>query len=97
MRSKRTAQTSLFDAVILDHPVAEELLAFYDFPAVHWTHTAHYQRDRVGVRHRPPSELAGEGLRHAPDDALDDLQNGHERREVLATTTRLPAARQGVP
>ena len=57
--------------------------------------SAHDQRDRVGVRHHPPSELAGEGLRHAPHDALDDLQDGHECREVLATTTRLPPARQG--
>ena len=55
MRSKRTAQTSLFDAVILDHPVAEELLAFYDFPAVHWTHlrtTNVIESAFATVRHR---------------------------------------------
>ena len=36
----------------------------------------------------------GEGLRQPSEHAVDDLQDGHERREVLATTTRLPAARQ---
>ena len=53
---------------------------------------AHDQRDRVGVRHHPPSEFAGEGLRDAPGHALDDLQDGHERGAVVAPTTRLPAA-----
>ena len=30
-----------------------------------------------------------------PDHALDDLQDGHVRRKIFATTTRLPPARQG--
>ena len=72
----------------------EELLAFYNFPGGALDPSAHHQRDRVGVRRHPPSELAREGLRHAPHDALDDLQDGHERGAVLATTTRLPAARE---
>ena len=38
---------------------------------------------------------SGEGLRHAPHDALDDLQDGHECGDVLAAATRLPSARQG--
>ena len=54
----------------------------------------HDQRDRVGVRHHPSSELAGEALRHPPHHVVDDLEDGHERGDVLATTTRLPSARQ---
>ena len=73
----------------------EQLLAFYDFPAVALDAPAHDQRDRVGVRHHPPSELADEGLRHPPHDALDDLQDGQECGDVLAAATRLPSARQG--
>ena len=52
------------------------------------------QRDRLGLRHHPSPELAGEGLRHPPHDALDDLQDGHECGAILAPATRLPAARQ---
>lgn len=55
----------------------------------------HHQRDRVGLRHDRTPELAGEGLRHPTEHALDDLQEGHERGEVVASTTRLPAACQG--
>ena len=56
---------------------------------------SHHQRDRVGLRHHPSSKFTRQGLRHAPEHALDDLQDGHVRREILAPTTRLPAARQG--
>ncbi|MXY52918.1 MAG: hypothetical protein F4Y86_10405 [Gammaproteobacteria bacterium] len=72
----------------------DELFAFYDFPAAHWTHP-HHQRDRVGLRHDPTPELAGEGLRLPADHALDDLQDGHERREIVAPAARLPATHQG--
>ena len=43
----------------------EQLLAFYDFPAVALDAPAHDQRDRVVVRHHPPPQQTGEGLRHA--------------------------------
>ena len=56
---------------------------------------AHDQRDRVVVRHHPPPQQTGEGLRQPSEHAVDDLQDGHVRREILATTTRLSAARQG--
>ena len=73
----------------------EQQLAFLRLPRRPLDASAHDQRDRAGRRHHPPSELADEGLRHPPHHVVDDLQDGHERREVLATTTRLPPARQG--
>ena len=36
----------------------DELLAFYDFPAAHWTHLANDQRHRVDLRHDPTPQLA---------------------------------------
>ena len=73
----------------------EQLLAFYDFPAAHWTHlrtTNVIESAFATIRHR---SSRAKGLRHAPHDALDDLQDGHECGDVLAAATRLPSARQG--
>ena len=41
------------------------------------------QRHRVGLRNDPTPQLASQGLRHTPDHAVDDLQNGPVRREIL--------------
>ena len=51
------------------------------------------QGERVVVRHHPPPQHTRQGLRNAPEHALDDLQDGQVRGEILATTTRLSPAR----
>ena len=53
------------------------------------------QRHRVGLRHDPTPQLASQGLRHPPDHALDDLQDGTMRGEILAPAPRIPPARKG--
>ena len=55
------------------------------------------QRHRVGLRNDPTPQLASQGLRHTPDHAVDDLQNGPVRREILAAAPRIPTARKGHP
>ena len=50
---------------------------------------------RIGLRHDPPPKLASQGLRHPPDHALDDLQDGSVRGEILAPAAWLPTPRQG--
>ena len=42
--------------------------------------------DKTGSH--PPPQQTRQGLRDAPEHALDDLQDGHVRGEILATTTR---------
>ena len=56
---------------------------------------SNHQRHRVGLRHDPTLQLASQGLRHTPDHAVDDLQNGPVRREILASAPRIPTARKG--
>ena len=73
----------------------DELLAFYDFPAAPLDASSNDQRHRIGLRHDPPPYLASQRLRHPPDHALDDLQDGTVRREILAPAPRIPAAREG--
>ena len=73
----------------------QELLAFYDFPAVHWTHlraTNVIESAFATIRHRS-SRAKGCVTRRTMLSMI--YKNGHERREVLATATRLPSARQG--
>ena len=62
----------------------DELLAFYDFPAAHWTHlrtTNVIESAFATIRHR---SSRAKGCVHTPDHAVDDLQNGPVRREILA-------------
>ena len=73
----------------------DELLAFYDFPRRTLDAPSNDQRHRIGLRHDPPSQLASQGLRHASDHAVDDLQDGPVRGAVLAPAPRIPTARQG--
>ncbi len=46
-------------AKITDH--LDVLLAFYDYPAVHWDPPAHHQPDRVHLRHRQASPASHQG------------------------------------
>ena len=73
----------------------DELLAFYDFPAAHWTHLRTTNVIESGLRNDPAPQLASQGLRHPPDHALDDLQDGTMRGEVLAPAPWIPPARKG--
>ena len=56
---------------------------------------SNHQRYRVGLRHDPPSKLASQELRHPPDHALDDRQDGSVRGEILAPAAWLPPPREG--
>ena len=62
----------------------DELLAFFDFPAAALDAPSNHQRHRIGLRHDPPSHRASQGLRHPTNHAVDDLQDGHLRGEILA-------------
>ena len=73
----------------------DELLAFFDFPAAHWTHLRTTNVIESALRHDPPSHRASQGLRHPTNHAVDDLQDGHLRGEILAPAPRLPPPRQG--
>ena len=72
----------------------DELLAFYDFPAAHWTHLRTTNVIESAFATIPTPQLASQGLRHTPDHAVDDLQNGPVRREILASAPRIPTARK---
>ena len=56
---------------------------------------SNHQRHRIGLRHDPPPKLASQGLRHPKDHALDGLQDGSVRGEILAPAAWLPPPRQG--
>ena len=73
----------------------DELLAFFDFPRRPLDAPSNHQRHRIGLRHDPPSHRASQGLRHPTNHAVDDLQDGHLRGEILAPAPRLPPPRQG--
>ena len=73
----------------------DELLAFYDFPAAHWTHlrtTNVIESAFATIRHR--GQLASQGLRHPTDHVVNDLQDGQVRGEILTPAPRLPPTRQ---
>ena len=55
---------------------------------------SNHQRHRIGLRNDPAPKLASQGLRHPPDHALDDLQDGTMRGEILAPAPRIPPARK---
>ena len=69
----------------------DELLAFYDFPAAHCDAPSNHQRHRIGLRSDPAPKLASQVLRHPQDHALDDLQAGTMRGEILAPAPRIAA------
>ena len=54
---------------------------------------SNHQRHRIGLRHDPPSQRASQGLRHPTNHAVDDLQDGHLRGEILAPAPRIPTPR----
>ena len=73
----------------------DELLAFYDFPAAHWTHlrtTNVIESAFATIRHRS-SRAKGCVTRQTMLSMI--LQDGPVRGEILAPAPRLPAARQG--
>ena len=74
----------------------DELLAFYDFPATHWTHLrTNNVIESAFATIRP--QLASQKLRHTPDHADDDLQDRPVRKEILASAPRIPTAREVHP
>ena len=73
----------------------DELLAFYDFPAAHRTHLRTTNVIESAFATNPPPKLASQGLRHPKDRALDDLQDGSVRGEILALAPWIPPAREG--
>ena len=56
---------------------------------------SNHQRHRVGLRHDPPSKFASQRLRPSTQHALDDLQDGSVRGEILAPAAWLPPPREG--
>ena len=56
---------------------------------------SNHQRHRIGLCHDPPPKLASQGLRHPKDHALDGLQDGSVRGEILAPAAWLPTPREG--
>ncbi len=56
---------------------------------------SNHQRHRIGLCHDPPSKLTSQGLRHPKDHALNGLQDGSVRGEILAPAAGLPPPRQG--
>jgi hypothetical protein len=76
----------------------EALLAFYDFPAEHWT-TCHLEPDRERVRHRTSSNRADQGSALTEDCKAHGLPARHRRRQIVAVMkgeNQLPKVVQGV-
>ena len=73
----------------------DELLAFLRLPRRALDAPSNHQRHRIGLRNDPAPKLASQGLRHPTDHALDDLQDGPVRGEILASAPRIPTAREG--
>ena len=66
----------------------EALLAFYDFPAEHWDHSAHDESHRKRVCDGSAQDGAHERLVVVNDRQADGVQAAHRRIENLAAAER---------
>ena len=97
MAETRKDAEAAFDAFVETYAVKYEkaveclkkdrdpLLAFYDFPAEHWKHSAHLESDRKHLRDRPTQDDPLEGMPLEQDRARHGVQADRRRAEDVAS------------